>query len=51
MAKENIEVLSTESRTFPPSKEFSKRAHIKSIKEYEQLYKKSVEARQLWEGR
>ena len=43
MAKENIEVLSTERRTFPPSKEFSKRAHIKSMKEYEQIYKKSVD--------
>ncbi len=43
MAKENIEVLSTERRTFPPSKEFSKRAHIKSMKEYEQLYKKSID--------
>ena len=43
MAKENIEVLSTEKRTFPPSKEFSKRAHIKSMKEYEQIYRKSVD--------
>ena len=43
MAKENIEVLSTERRTFPPSKEFSKRAHIKSMKEYEQIYRKSVD--------
>jgi acetyl-CoA synthetase len=43
MAKEDIEVLSTERRTFPPSKEFSKRAHIKSMKEYEQIYRKSVD--------
>jgi acetyl-CoA synthetase len=43
MAKENIEVLSTENRTFPPSKEFSQKAHIKSIQEYEQLYKRSVD--------
>jgi acetyl-CoA synthetase len=43
MAKENIEVLSTERRTFPPSKEFSKHAHVKSMKEYEQLYKRSVD--------
>ena len=43
MAKENIEVLSTEKRTFPPSKEFSQKAHIKSMKEYEQLYKRSVD--------
>ena len=43
MAKESIEVLSTEKRTFPPSKEFSQKAHIKSMKEYEQLYKRSVD--------
>ncbi len=43
MAKEDIEVLSTERRTFPPSKEFSKRAHIKSMKEYERIYKESID--------
>jgi acetyl-CoA synthetase len=43
MAKESIEVLSTEKRTFPPSKEFSQKAHIKSMKEYEQIYKRSVD--------
>jgi hypothetical protein len=43
MAEESIQVLSTEKRTFPPSKEFSQKAHIKSMKEYEQLYKRSVD--------
>jgi acetyl-CoA synthetase len=43
MSKESFEVLSAEKRTFPPSKDFSQKAHIKSMKEYEQLYKKSVE--------
>jgi len=38
-----IEVLQAEGRKFPPSKAFSEKAHIKSIKEYEALYKKSVE--------
>ena len=38
-----IEVLMAENRTFPPSKEFSKKAHIKSMEEYEKLYKRSVE--------
>ncbi|MDP2276613.1 MAG: acetate--CoA ligase, partial [Nitrospirota bacterium] len=38
-----IEVLMAENRTFPPSKEFSKKAHIKSMKEYEELYKRSIE--------
>jgi acetyl-CoA synthetase len=39
----NIEVLMAEKRTFPPSSEFSKRAHIKSMEEYEKIYKRSVE--------
>jgi acetyl-CoA synthetase len=43
MSKDSIQVLSTEKRTFPPSKEFSQKAHIKSMKEYEQLYKQSVD--------
>jgi acetyl-CoA synthetase len=41
--KKSIEVLSTEKRTFPPSKEFSSKAHIKSMAEYEALYKKSID--------
>ncbi len=43
MADESFQVLSTENRVFPPSKEFSQKAHIKSMKEYEQLYKRSVD--------
>ncbi|TAN40968.1 MAG: acetate--CoA ligase [Nitrospirae bacterium] len=38
-----MEVLMDEKRTFPPSKEFSAKAHIKSLAEYEALYKRSVE--------
>src|SRR5512139_120699 len=40
--KKGIEVLSTEKRTFPPLKAFSEKAHIKSIAEYEKMYKASV---------
>ena len=43
MTQESIQVLSTEGRTFPPPKEFSRRAHIKSIEEYEKIYQRSVE--------
>ena len=43
MADDSFQVLSTEKRVFPPSKEFSQKAHIKSMKEYEQLYKRSVD--------
>jgi len=38
-----IDVLMTEERTFPPSKAFSSKAHIKSMAEYEKIYKRSVE--------
>ncbi|WP_333654213.1 acetate--CoA ligase [Dissulfurispira sp.] len=38
-----IDVLMAEKRIFPPSKEFSEKAHIKSMKEYEQIYKRSIE--------
>lgn len=43
MSKEAISVLMEEKRTFPPSKEFSARAHIKSMEEYEKIYKRSIE--------
>jgi acetyl-CoA synthetase len=41
--EKSIKVLSSEERTFPPSKETSARAHIGSIEEYEKMYKRSVE--------
>ncbi|MEK7817836.1 MAG: AMP-binding protein, partial [Actinomycetota bacterium] len=40
---ETIDVLSHEKRTFPPPPEFSSAAHIKSMAEYEELYRCSVE--------
>ncbi len=39
----NIEVYMDEKRTFPPSEEFRRRAHISSLEEYERIYKRSVE--------
>ncbi|MBI5074126.1 MAG: acetate--CoA ligase [Nitrospirae bacterium] len=38
-----MDVLMDEKRTFPPSKEFSAKAHVKSMAEYDTLYKRSVE--------
>jgi len=38
----NITSLSQESRLFPHSKEFSKRAHIKSLAQYRDLYMESI---------
>jgi acetyl-CoA synthetase len=43
MSKEGISVLQVENRTFPPAKAFSTKAHIKSMEEYEKIYRKSVE--------
>lgn len=40
---ESIQVLMAEQRTFAPSKEVSERAHIKSMAEYEKIYKRSIE--------
>ncbi|MBI4654486.1 MAG: acetate--CoA ligase [Nitrospirae bacterium] len=39
----NIDVLLEEKRHFPPSEEFSRKAYIKSMDEYERLYKRSIE--------
>jgi len=40
----SIESVLQEHRIFVPSKEFSKAAHIKSLAEYQKLYKQSVQA-------
>jgi acetyl-CoA synthetase len=38
-----INVLLEETRAFPPAPEFSANAHIKSMDEYEAMYKRSIE--------
>ncbi|MGB9823011.1 acetate--CoA ligase [Thermodesulfovibrio sp.] len=40
---QGIDVLLKEQRTFPPPKEISEKAYIKSMAEYEAIYKRSVE--------
>ncbi len=40
----NITSFSQEMRVFPPPKEFSKRAHIKSMAEYRKLYRESIKS-------
>jgi acetyl-CoA synthetase len=35
--------MAVETRKFPPSKEFSKNAYIKSMAEYKKMYKRSIE--------
>ncbi len=41
--EKTIDVLQIEGGTFPPSPEFSKKACIKSMKEYAALYKRSIQ--------
>ncbi len=43
MAEKGIEVHLEEGRVFPPPKEFSERAHVKSMEQYEEMYRRSVE--------
>ncbi len=38
-----IESVMEEVRRFPPSKEFSEKAHIKSLEQYKKMYKESVD--------
>ena len=39
----NIDSMLQENRVFPPSAEFSAKAHIKSLEEYERIYKEAAE--------
>jgi acetyl-CoA synthetase len=41
--KKTITSMMEEKRTFPPSKEFSSKAHIKSLEEYKKMYEKSIQ--------
>jgi acetyl-CoA synthetase len=41
--KKTITSMMEEKRSFPPSKEFSSKAHIKSLEEYKKMYAKSVQ--------
>jgi len=43
MSEKGISVLLEEQRSFPPSGEFSSKAHIKTMAEYEAIYRRSVE--------
>src|SRR5688572_24666126 len=47
----NITSMLQEDRVFPPSKEFSKRAHIKSLAEYKKLYNESIKSPEKFWGK
>ncbi len=47
----NITSVSQETRVFPPSKEFSAQARVRSLAEYRKLYKQSIdEPEKFWDG-
>src|SRR6187549_66042 len=48
---QNITSFSHEERVFPPSKEFSKRAHIKSMAHYRKLYNESIKSPEKFWGK
>src|ERR1700761_6979338 len=43
LSQQDIDSTLRENRVFPPPPEFSAKAHIKSLEEYEVLYQKSIE--------
>src|SRR5579863_9314904 len=43
IANQDIDSTLREHRVFPPPPEFAAKAHIKSLEEYEALYKQSIE--------
>ena len=51
VANRDIDSTLRENRVFPPPPEFSAKAHIKSLEEYETLYKQSIEdPEKFWAG-
>jgi len=47
----NIDSILQETRVFPPSPEFSSKAHIKSLEEYERIYKEAKDnPEKFWAG-
>jgi len=51
LSSRDIDSTLREDRVFPPPAEFSAKAHIKSLAEYEALYKQSIEApEKFWAG-
>jgi acetyl-CoA synthetase len=51
LSSQNLDSILRENRVFPPSKEFSAKAHIKSLEEYEALYRQSIEdPEKFWAG-
>ena len=43
ISQHDIDTILREHRVFPPPEEFSRRAHIQSMEQYEELYKRSID--------
>ena len=43
LSNQDLESTLRENRVFPPPEEFSKRAHIKSLEQYDAMYKQSID--------
>jgi acetyl-CoA synthetase len=51
LSSQNLHSILRENRVFPPSADFSAQAHIKSLEEYESLYRQSIEdPEKFWAG-
>ena len=51
VVNQDLDSTLRELRVFPPPPEFSAKAHIKSLEEYESLYKQSIEdPESFWAG-
>jgi acetyl-CoA synthetase len=47
-SQQDFDSVLRENRLFPPSPDFSARAHIKSLEQYEEMYRKSIEAPEIF---
>ena len=43
VSSQDLDSILRENRVFPPPEEFSRNAHVKSLEEYERMYKRSIE--------
>ncbi|MGH9590699.1 MAG: acetyl-coenzyme A synthetase N-terminal domain-containing protein, partial [Terracidiphilus sp.] len=43
ISQHDIDTILRENRVFPPPQEFSRKAHIRSMEQYDELYKRSID--------